>query len=204
MLGRIIRIGHLVITRQIHHQIPDHRWTIENPVSKRSTDGSKSHTHHSKMVGNRMAKFYEIHFIHISCIDSIIFGLPDRRRNDLTASDIKENYIAANNLPMGVLHHKNRIFITLPRRRRGMPATLTYVSANGARGSSPSLQAYPNFRTNELHVRISDEYAFTANSFSHFCSLSSLKIKPIAIELFQYIDHVSMLAIVFGSLTPVH
>lgn len=84
--------------------------------------------------------------------DSIIFGLSDRRRNDLTASDIKDNYIAYNNMPMGVLHHKKRLFITLPRRRQGIPATLTYVLANGARGSSPSLQAYPNFRTNELHV----------------------------------------------------
>lgn len=33
-----------------------------------------------------------------------------------------------------------------------MPATLAYVRSNGARGSSPGLQAYPNFRTNELHV----------------------------------------------------
>lgn len=55
-------------------------------------------------------------------------------------------------MPMGVMHHKTRIFITLPRRRPGMPATLTFVAAGGARGSSPSLQAYPNFRTNELHV----------------------------------------------------
>lgn len=53
---------------------------------------------------------------------------------------------------MGVMHHKDRIFITLPRRRPGMPATLAYVRSNGARGSSPGLQAYPNFRTNELHV----------------------------------------------------
>lgn len=166
------------------------------------------------MVRDQMGMFYEILFIHISYIDSIIFGLPDRRRNDLTASDIKENYIANNNLPMGVLHHKNRIFITLPRRRRGMPATLTYISANGARGSSPSLQAYPNFRTNELHVRIKREIQKKKKMHSKqlaceellifFGSICSPKIKPIAIELFQFIDHVWMLVIGFGSLTPVH
>lgn len=53
---------------------------------------------------------------------------------------------------MGLVHHKNRIFIGLPRRGVGMPATLAFVSTNGARGSSPLLQAFPDFRTNELHV----------------------------------------------------
>lgn len=85
-------------------------------------------------------------------LDNGTFGRRNQRVNDLTSSEIQANFIPYNNLPMGATHHKDRIFITLPRRRLGMPATLTYVSANGAKGSSPSLQAYPNFRTNELHV----------------------------------------------------
>lgn len=85
-------------------------------------------------------------------LDAIIFGLPDRRVNDLTASDIQDNFIQFNNFPMGMMHHKNRLFITLPRRRPGIPATIAYVSSNGAPGSSPSLEAYPDFRTNQLHV----------------------------------------------------
>lgn len=137
-----------------------HRITMENPVSKRSTNGSKSPIRHSIMVSNRINCPSNVSIPYLVCLDSIIFGLSDRRINDLTASDIKENYIAYNNMPMGVLHHKNRIFITLPRRRPGIPATLTYVKANGARGSSPSLQAYPNFRTNELHVRRSFFFKF--------------------------------------------
>lgn len=52
-----------------------------------------------------------------------------------------------------MMHHKGRIFITLPRRRPGIPATLAFIISNGSRGSSPSLQAYPDFRTNQLHVR---------------------------------------------------
>lgn len=55
-------------------------------------------------------------------------------------------------MPMGVTAHKDRIFITLPRRRPGIPATITFVSSSGARGTAPGLQAYPNFRTNEQHV----------------------------------------------------
>lgn len=85
-------------------------------------------------------------------LDAIIFGLPDKRVNDLTLSEIQDNFIQYNNLPMGVTHHKNRLFITLPRRRPGIPATLAFVSSNGSPGSSPSLQAFPDFRTNELHV----------------------------------------------------
>lgn len=86
--------------------------------------------------------------------DSIIFGLIDQRINDLTATEILDNYIPYNNFPMGVVHHGNRLFIGLPRRRVGMPATLAFVSTNGSRGSSPSLQAFPDFRTNQLHVSL--------------------------------------------------
>lgn len=128
--------------------------------SKNFIDGSKSLIDHLKMVcfgyliaSHNLCDLIKKIFNRFS--ESIIFGLADRRLNDLTASDIRDNYIAYNNLPMGLRHHppSQRIFITLPRRRTGMPATLAFVMANGARGSSPSLQAYPSFRANELHVR---------------------------------------------------
>lgn len=54
---------------------------------------------------------------------------------------------------MGVVHYKEKLFITLPRRRPGISATIAYIRVNGAKGSSPSLQAYPSFRSNELHVK---------------------------------------------------
>lgn len=104
-------------------------------------------------------------------LDAIIFGLPDKRVNDLTAREIEDNFIQFNNFPMGATHHKNRIFITLPRRRPGIPATIATISSKGARGSSPSLEAFPNFRTNQLHVsetsteKISGEHSFYCSSF---------------------------------------
>lgn len=70
----------------------------------------------------------------------------------MTSSEIEENFVQYNNFPMGATHHKEKIFISLPRRLPGVPATVAYILNNGARGSSPSLQAYPDFRTNELHV----------------------------------------------------
>lgn len=84
--------------------------------------------------------------------DTIIFDFVDKRFNDLTATEIRDSFIQFNNFPMGMMHHKGRLFITLPRRRPGMPATIAFIVANGSRGSSPSLQAYPDFRTNQLHV----------------------------------------------------
>lgn len=67
---------------------------------------------------------------------------------------------------MGLAHHANanRLFIGLPRRRVGMPTTLAFVLTNGARGSSPSLQAFPDFRTNQLHVS-NERLKLQQNSF---------------------------------------
>lgn len=71
---------------------------------------------------------------------------------DLTTDQIRSDYIEYNNFPMGATRHKDRLFITLPRRRPGIPATITYIRLTSPKGSSPSLQAYPTFRTNQLHV----------------------------------------------------
>uniref|UniRef100_A0A240PN96 Yellow protein n=1 Tax=Anopheles epiroticus TaxID=199890 RepID=A0A240PN96_9DIPT len=63
-----------------------------------------------------------------------------------------ETFQAYNNIPMGATHHKNRLFITIPRRRPGVPATLNVIDLTKVpRGErSPPLTAYPNYRINEL------------------------------------------------------
>lgn len=62
--------------------------------------------------------------------------------------------IPENNLPMGVNHHNGRVFVTLPRRRPGVPATLTYIRTNETNEVSPSVRPYPDYATNALHVSI--------------------------------------------------
>lgn len=54
---------------------------------------------------------------------------------------------------MGVTHYKGRLFVTMPRRRVGIPSTLNYIDMN-ADGSmkSPKLKAYPDFETNQFVV----------------------------------------------------
>lgn len=62
-------------------------------------------------------------------------------------------YTAYNNVPMGATHHKGRLFITMPRRRTGIPSTLNYIDMNKAAGNrSPRLRAYPNLEVNTLNV----------------------------------------------------
>lgn len=71
--------------------------------------------------------------------------------NDMQADSLQ--YTAYNNIPMGVTHYKDRLFVTVPRRRPGIPATLNHISVKARRGSDPSFSAYPNFDVNELHVK---------------------------------------------------
>lgn len=63
----------------------------------------------------------------------------------------RSNYVAYNNVPMGVTHAKGKLITTIPRRRAGVPATLSYISTKSPKGTSPSFRAFPNYQTNELH-----------------------------------------------------
>lgn len=62
----------------------------------------------------------------------------------------RANYVPYNNVPMGVTHYHDRLFVTVPRRRPGIPATLNYISSKAPPHSSPTFRAYPNYQTNEL------------------------------------------------------
>lgn len=56
-------------------------------------------------------------------------------------------YIQYNNVPMGVEKVGNRVFITLPRRRHGIPSTLNYVDlSTDSFTRSPALKPYPNLQ----------------------------------------------------------
>ncbi|KXJ68758.1 hypothetical protein RP20_CCG001829 [Aedes albopictus] len=63
-----------------------------------------------------------------------------------------EQFNAYGNLPMGVSHHKGRLFVTVPRRRPGIPATLAVIDMRSTTGvNNPPLDGYPNFLINRLH-----------------------------------------------------
>ncbi|XP_074031822.1 protein yellow isoform X4 [Leptinotarsa decemlineata] len=58
-------------------------------------------------------------------------------------------YVAENNLPLGVAKWKNKLFVTVPRWRSGVPAALNYISLDTANATSP-LNPYPDWKANAL------------------------------------------------------
>ncbi|XP_053670911.1 L-dopachrome tautomerase yellow-f2-like [Anopheles nili] len=65
----------------------------------------------------------------------------------------EDRYNAYGNLPMGVTHHKGFLYVTIPRRRTGIPATLNVIDmARNPSVDSPTLDPYPNLLVNTLRT----------------------------------------------------
>ncbi|XP_055374666.1 L-dopachrome tautomerase yellow-f2-like isoform X2 [Condylostylus longicornis] len=65
---------------------------------------------------------------------------------------IDENYIPYSNVPMGVSRYKNKLFVTLPRRRPGIPSTLNYINLMKLGNDiNPKFIPYPNYDFNKLN-----------------------------------------------------
>ncbi|XP_025266133.1 protein yellow [Camponotus floridanus] len=74
------------------------------------------------------------------------FAYPDQRsRQSAIASG---EYVPENSLPVGIEIWKNKLFITVPRWRNGIPATLNYIPLDVNQGVSPKLIPYPNWSQN--------------------------------------------------------
>ncbi|XP_058794954.1 protein yellow-like [Phymastichus coffea] len=59
------------------------------------------------------------------------------------------SYVPANTVITGIKVHKGNVYLSLPRWKRGIPATLAVLSKS-AEKSSPLLQPYPNWRMQKL------------------------------------------------------
>lgn len=65
--------------------------------------------------------------------------------------DGEDGYIPINNIPMSGVHYKNRVFVTVPRRRWGIPSTLNVVDLSAPfPNNNPVLKPYPSYALNEL------------------------------------------------------
>lgn len=74
------------------------------------------------------------------------FAFPnDRLKEQAIATG---DYIPQNALPVGIEHFGNRLFVTIPRWRDGIPATLTYINMDHSLTGSPELIPYPDWRSN--------------------------------------------------------
>lgn len=57
-------------------------------------------------------------------------------------------YVASNNLPLGLERWRDKLFITVPRWKSGVAASLTFVNISD--GLSPLLHPYPSWEANQL------------------------------------------------------
>ncbi|XP_017089271.2 protein yellow [Drosophila bipectinata] len=74
------------------------------------------------------------------------FAFPNNRLKEQAMAS--GDYIPQNALPVGVEHYGNRLFVTVPRWRDGIPATLTYINMDHSLTGSPELIPYPDWRAN--------------------------------------------------------
>ncbi|KAF5293573.1 hypothetical protein FQA39_LY03058 [Lamprigera yunnana] len=58
-------------------------------------------------------------------------------------------FVPENNLPLGLEVYKDRMFITVPRWKTGVPASLTYINLTDPM-DSPKLRPYPNWEAHKL------------------------------------------------------
>lgn len=66
------------------------------------------------------------------------------------------DYVAYNNVPFGVSRWGNRFFVSIPRRKPGIPSTLNVVEAHATEpyDQSAKLKSYPDFLTNRPEVSL--------------------------------------------------
>ncbi|XP_021183944.3 protein yellow [Helicoverpa armigera] len=58
--------------------------------------------------------------------------------------------IQENALPVGIERWRNKLFVSVPRWKAGIPATLNYIPLDGPYDPSPKLTPYPSYAGNEL------------------------------------------------------
>ena len=72
--------------------------------------------------------------------------------DEYVSENVNKFYESSNFLPMGVTHHKGRLFLTFPRRRPNVPATIGYIDLISAKyiQDSPPVFAYPDYKTHAI------------------------------------------------------
>ncbi|XP_022904268.1 protein yellow [Onthophagus taurus] len=58
-------------------------------------------------------------------------------------------FVPENNLPVGIEIWGDKLFVSVPRWRVGIPSTLNYIPLSKNVGKSPALIPYPNWKSNE-------------------------------------------------------
>ncbi|XP_013138187.1 PREDICTED: protein yellow-like [Papilio polytes] len=76
--------------------------------------------------------------------------LQTQKQNNV--ADAEKFFTQYNNVPIGMEVFGNRVFVTVPRRRHGIPSTLNYVKISS--GTSPALIPYPDTKSRNKFVSV--------------------------------------------------
>lgn len=74
---------------------------------------------------------------------TVDYEYPDKATRDQAIKN--KDYDPNNNLPLGVEAYGDRIFVSIPRWKPGVPATLAYVPKDSKGDPSPLLRPYPDW-----------------------------------------------------------
>jgi len=67
------------------------------------------------------------------------------------------HYIPENNLPLGLERWNNKMFVTVPRWKAGVAASLNYINLDTAE-KSPKLHPYPSWEANALPIDVNPQH----------------------------------------------
>ncbi|XP_023719985.1 protein yellow isoform X2 [Cryptotermes secundus] len=100
------------------------------------------------------------------------FDYPDdtSRSNSIES----KQFIPENNLPLGLEVWNDKLFVTVPRWKSGVPSTLNYVSLSGD-NKSPKLIPYPDWNSNHLPTGRTEEGNVTENGI-HIISVFRVRV----------------------------
>lgn len=76
------------------------------------------------------------------------FTWPDE--DSYTRAESRGMYVPENNIIAGIKLFADYFYITLPRMKSGVPATLTRIVAGVAQDTAPALEPYPSWEMNSL------------------------------------------------------
>ncbi|PNF20871.1 hypothetical protein B7P43_G11191 [Cryptotermes secundus] len=100
------------------------------------------------------------------------FNYPDdtSRRKSI----MSKQFIPENNLPLGLDVWEDKLFVTVPRWKPGVPSTLNYVSLSGD-NKSPKLIPYPDWNSNHLPTGRAEKGNITENEM-HIISVFRVRV----------------------------
>ncbi|XP_076266424.1 L-dopachrome tautomerase yellow-c [Rhynchophorus ferrugineus] len=76
------------------------------------------------------------------------FAWPSEEAKNAAISE--KDYIPENNLPLGLARWKNKLFVTIPRWKAGVAASLGYLSLDEPVGKNAAVIPYPDWKANTI------------------------------------------------------